>query len=400
MESAPVDTHPPPHYFASVDIKNSTAKCNSTHYNEYTCTDQKMKLGTAHIIGFKGLALWMSIFALMMTLLVPPLYHNFKTAEAAVEPSITRTTPTLAYLLLDKPAVLPGERTRLAAAHLPLEEPAIPPGKLTIPTLPYLPLQEPVVLLNRMTIAPLEYLRLAEPAALLDGMTLTALDYLPLQEPVVLLGELTLPASPYLPLGDSAVLTEEMTIATLDYLPLEEPTVLLGKTLELPILTPQIDMAAVVKVSVPPAKICTVDCKFNDVIIRASRRYKVEPEIIKAIIRAESNFNPKAISNKGAMGLMQLMPITAAELGVKDAFNPEHNINGGVRYFKKLLRRYKGNVKLALAAYNAGVLRVKQYKGVPHFKATRIYIEKVIEYYTSYKEQMDRDQADTAVAER
>jgi hypothetical protein len=359
-----------------------------------------MKLNTANIIGFKGLTLWMSIFALMMALLVPPLYHNSKTAEAAVEPSIARTIPTLAYLLLDEPAMLPGEMTRLATAYLFFKEPLIPPGKMTIPTLPYLPLQEPVVLFSRMTIAPLDYLRLGEPVALLDGMTLPILDYLPLQVPVVLLGEMTLPASPYLPLGYSAVLKEEMTIATLDYLPLEEPTVLLGKMLERPILTPGKNTAVVAKISVPPVKICTVDCKFNDIILRASRRYKVDPEIIKAIIRAESSFNHKAVSNKGAMGLMQLMPRTAEELGVKDAFNPEHNINGGVRYYKKLLRRYKGDVKLALAAYNAGILRVKQYKGVPPFKATRIYIEKVIKYYTFYKEQIDRDQADTAVAER
>jgi len=360
-----------------------------------------MKKNTANKIGFKGLALWISIFTLMMALVVPPLYQKSKTAEAAVEPSITRTIPTLAYLLLDEPTVLPGGMTRLTPAYLSLAESAILPGKMTIPTLPYLPLQDPVVL-SEMTIATLAYLRLGEPVALLDEMTIPTLDYLPLEEPVVLLSEMTLPASPYLPLGNSAVLRDEMTIATLDYLPLEEPTVLLGKILELPILTPGNNMATapavVAKVSVLPVKVCTVDCKFNDIIIRASRRYKVEPEIIKAIIRAESSFNPKAVSNKGAMGLMQLMPITAKELGVKDAFNPEHNINGGVRYFRKLLRRYKGNVKLALAAYNAGALRVKQYNGVPPFKATRIYIEKVIKYYNHYKEQIDRDQALTAVA--
>jgi hypothetical protein len=359
-----------------------------------------MKLYIANITGFKGLALWMSIFGLMMALLVPPLYYNSKTAEAAVEPLITRTIPTLAYLLLDEPAVLPGEMTRRASAYLPLEEPAIPSGKMAIPTLPYQPLQEPVVLLSQMTIAPLPYLRLGEPVALLDGMTLAPLPYLPLQEPVLLLGEMTFPSTPYLPLGDSAGLKEQMTIATLDYLPLEEPTVLLGKMLDRPILTPGKNMAVVAKVSAPPVKICIVDCKFNDIIIRASRRHKVEPEIIKAIIRAESSFNHKAVSNKGAMGLMQLMPATAEELGVIDAFNPEHNINGGVRYYKKLLRRYKGNVKLALAAYNAGILRVKQYKGVPPFKATRLYIDKVIKYYTFYKEQMDRDRTDTAVAEQ
>ena len=85
---------------------------------------------------------------------------------------------------------------------------------------------------------------------------------------------------------------------------------------------------------------------------------------------------------------MQLMPGTAKALGVEDCFNPEHNINGGVKYFKELLGRFNGNVKLSLAAYNAGAGKVRLYGGVPPFKATKYYIEKVFEYYSLYKRTM------------
>ena len=124
---------------------------------------------------------------------------------------------------------------------------------------------------------------------------------------------------------------------------------------------------------------------FQPIIHKAATQYEVEPEIIKAIIMAESSFNPKAVSHKGAQGLMQLMPNTAEYLGVKDSFNPEHNIDGGVRYFKKLLDRFEGDVTLALAAYNAGSRNVLRYKGVPPFKATKVYIKKVLHYYETYK---------------
>ena len=110
-----------------------------------------------------------------------------------------------------------------------------------------------------------------------------------------------------------------------------------------------------------------------------------EKENIAAIIKAESGYNPKAVSHTGARGMMQLMPLTAAELGVENSFNPEHNINGGVRYYKKLLNRYNGNIELALAAYNAGMRTVKKYNGVPPFEATRLYIKKVLHYYQVYK---------------
>lgn len=133
--------------------------------------------------------------------------------------------------------------------------------------------------------------------------------------------------------------------------------------------------------------------RFHPIIVEASNQYKVDPAIIKAIIMAESSYNPKALSNKGAGGLMQLMPITAREMGVKDIFNPEHNIYGGVRYYKKLLKQFKGDMELALAAYNAGSRNVREYKGVPPFKATRYYIKKVFEYYQFYKKEMETNKA-------
>jgi len=100
---------------------------------------------------------------------------------------------------------------------------------------------------------------------------------------------------------------------------------------------------------------------------------------------AESRYNIYAISNKGARGLMQLMPVTAKELGVENSFNPVQNINAGVKYFKILLNRFDGDVKLSLAAYNAGIGRVLKYNGVPPFKDTRNYVQKVLHYHRFYK---------------
>ena len=124
----------------------------------------------------------------------------------------------------------------------------------------------------------------------------------------------------------------------------------------------------------------------HPVIIRVANAHDVDPALIKSIIWAESSFNPNAVSHKGAMGLMQLMPSTAKAMGIEDSLNPESNIDGGVRYFKKLLVRFKGDPELALAAYNAGSRRVLQYDGVPPFEATRYYIEKVFKYYKNYKQ--------------
>ncbi len=127
---------------------------------------------------------------------------------------------------------------------------------------------------------------------------------------------------------------------------------------------------------------------YHPIIIKAASRYRVDSALVKAIIMTESSYNPRAISKKGARGLMQLMPRTAAGLGVEDSFNPEHNINGGVKYFKQLLDQFDGNIKLALAAYNAGSRKVRKYKGIPPYKETQEYVERVFKYYEYYKKNM------------
>lgn len=125
----------------------------------------------------------------------------------------------------------------------------------------------------------------------------------------------------------------------------------------------------------------------SPIINRAAAQYQLDPALVRAIIFAESGYNPNAVSKRGAMGLMQLMPGTAKAMGVEDCFDPEHNIYGGVRYFKKLFNQFDGDVKLALAAYNAGSRKVKQFNGVPPFRATEHYVQKVLKYYKIYKSQ-------------
>ena len=125
---------------------------------------------------------------------------------------------------------------------------------------------------------------------------------------------------------------------------------------------------------------------YHHIILRAAHHNGIDPALVKAIIMAESRYNPRAISKSGAKGLMQLMPSTAKSLGVENIFDPEHNINGGVRYFKRLVNRFKGDLNLALAAYNAGTRNVLYYKGVPPFMGTRIYIQKVFTYYEYFKD--------------
>ena len=127
---------------------------------------------------------------------------------------------------------------------------------------------------------------------------------------------------------------------------------------------------------------------FHPIIEEAANRHQIDPALVKAIIMAESSYNPRAVSKMGAKGLMQLMPGTAKALGVEDSFNPEHNINAGVRYFRQLMNQFEGDTKLALAAYNAGSGKVRKYRGIPPFKATHYYIKKVFEYYQYYKKEM------------
>jgi hypothetical protein len=122
---------------------------------------------------------------------------------------------------------------------------------------------------------------------------------------------------------------------------------------------------------------------YDTLIERAALRHGVPAALIKAVVRTESNFQRHAVSNKGAQGLMQLMPTTAADLGVEDAFSAEENLSGGTRYLRAMIDRF-GDWKHALAAYNAGPGAVDQYGGIPPYRETREYVERVLHYYRRY----------------
>jgi len=124
---------------------------------------------------------------------------------------------------------------------------------------------------------------------------------------------------------------------------------------------------------------------FDDLISSASGRYNVDPDLIRAVIKTESDFNSNARSNKGAMGLMQLMPDTARLHNVSDAFNPNENVDGGVRHLRLLLERYQGNLELSLAAYNAGAGAVEKHGGIPPYNETREYVRKVLRFYDAFR---------------
>jgi len=128
------------------------------------------------------------------------------------------------------------------------------------------------------------------------------------------------------------------------------------------------------------------DQAYDRYILSAADRYDMDPAVIKAVIMAESGFNPRAVSRAGARGLMQLMPRTASALGVEDALDPQANIMGGTKYLKKLMNRFDNNIELALAAYNAGSRNVRKHNGIPPFKATHRYIAKIKVYYQHYRD--------------
>jgi membrane-bound lytic murein transglycosylase MltF len=128
----------------------------------------------------------------------------------------------------------------------------------------------------------------------------------------------------------------------------------------------------------------TTAMKLPDVVGSASHRYHLDPDLVNSVIRAESGFNPKAVSRKGAVGLMQLEPGTAAQLGV-DPFDPPANVDGGTRYLRELLVRYNFDLIKALAAYNAGPQRVEQYHGVPPYYETQAYVANVVRDFNRKK---------------
>lgn len=128
---------------------------------------------------------------------------------------------------------------------------------------------------------------------------------------------------------------------------------------------------------------------YDSLIVRAAREHRLEPALVKAVIAAESNFSPIAVSRAGAQGLMQLMPKTATQLGVEDPFHERQNIVGGSRYLREMLDRY-GDLQRALAAYNAGPEAVDRYRGVPPYKETQAYVKRVLNYYHGYRDDFHR----------
>ncbi|HXF14457.1 MAG TPA: transglycosylase SLT domain-containing protein [Terriglobales bacterium] len=138
--------------------------------------------------------------------------------------------------------------------------------------------------------------------------------------------------------------------------------------------------AAEMQSAAPP----TAEREWIDSIVeQAALRHEVDPNLVRAIVRVESNFNPHAVSRKGAIGLMQLMPYTARSLNVSNPFDPRQNVDAGVRHFKKLLDSYGGNLELSLAAYNAGSSAVQRSGGVPRYAETQNYVKKITELYGS-----------------
>ena len=125
--------------------------------------------------------------------------------------------------------------------------------------------------------------------------------------------------------------------------------------------------------------------KYDDIIKNAAEKFSLEPFLVKAVIKAESGFDHKAVSKKGAQGLMQLMPGTAGEMAVDDPYDPTQNIFGGSRYISKLMERFDNKLEHVLAAYNAGPEKVDQYKGIPPYKETRTFVKRVMKYYEEYK---------------
>jgi len=147
--------------------------------------------------------------------------------------------------------------------------------------------------------------------------------------------------------------------------------------------TPSADTAATTSSSTTASSATPATGDFAALINQAANKYNVNPGLVQAVVKAESNFNPSAVSSAGALGLMQLMPATAAGLGVSNALDPAQNIEGGVKFLSQLLTHFNGNVKLAVAAYNAGQGAVDRYNGVPPYKETQTYVERVLGYYNA-----------------
>lgn len=147
-----------------------------------------------------------------------------------------------------------------------------------------------------------------------------------------------------------------------------------------PVMAPVVDAAPRVE-TIPQDIPLSGDCDLDWIIFRAGEKAGVDPRFIHAVIKQESRYNPKAVSHAGAQGLMQMMPATAQRFGLKDPFDATANVQAGTKYLKWLLKRFDGNVSLALAGYNAGEGAVDKYKGVPPYNETQNYVRKIVANY-------------------
>jgi hypothetical protein len=146
----------------------------------------------------------------------------------------------------------------------------------------------------------------------------------------------------------------------------------------------------------PPASASAGPVDYTAYVREAASKYEIEPELIRAVIKAESNGNHRAVSRKGAMGLMQLMPQTANDMNVSNPFNPEENIEGGTRYLRYLIEKFNGDITLALAAYNAGPRTVEKYGNVPPISETIQYVKKVFAFYRGRRNVTIQDEREPA----
>jgi membrane-bound lytic murein transglycosylase MltF len=170
----------------------------------------------------------------------------------------------------------------------------------------------------------------------------------------------------------------------------------LSPSLSLPLPAPAHSPASIPSHSVPALSAPAL----HQVVDSASAAYHLDPDLVNSVIHAESGFNSHAVSPKGARGLMQLMPGTANQLGVNDAFDPQSNVTGGSRYLRELLERYNFDLVKALAAYNAGPLRVEQYRGVPPFHETQAYVARIVHEYNQKKIAQEKEAKQKQVASK
>ncbi|HUS08841.1 MAG TPA: lytic transglycosylase domain-containing protein [Pyrinomonadaceae bacterium] len=147
-----------------------------------------------------------------------------------------------------------------------------------------------------------------------------------------------------------------------------------------PVLAPTVSAASQIE-TIPTDIPLSGDCDLDWIIYRTGKSAGVDPRFIHAVIKQESKYDPKAVSHVGAEGLMQMMPATAKRFGLKDPFDPKANVEAGTKYLKWLLKRFDGDVSLALAGYNAGEGSVDKYKGVPPYDETQNYVKKIVKTY-------------------